>query len=546
MRVSGFSIAWRAGEREGWRLPAWRVGSWLQRLNDFARGREELVLGDARIIDKNLSAERLRSGERFAELFRWSFIILFLLLDIVQPAGGRQGQVLVYGLLMLWAAVNSVVTVMLFRGYSPNRWFCYATSGVDIVLASALIGVTGGLSSPFYLAFFLVIISGAMRFGVLAALFSSLLIVLLYLVVGGYTSNLMQNPARAEDVIGKVGIFILVGGMTGLMSQELIRERQVAIGRAEEKDALQKMSNELTSTIKLEEILLVVLRHALRIVGGADGRILVVNPDNGEVRAYGAAGEQVLVFENLDLSQEKSKAKLLEKGRRMLVPIVAPHADDVFLLDLRGKHSFGNRQFDMVSQLAINASGPLNNSLRYLSKEAEATTDSLTGLVNQREMRRLMGVMIKRQKDGRNEPFSLMMIDIDYFKQVNDTKGHEYGNEVLTGVARLIGKTMRSHDIVVRYGGDEMAVILVGAGVAEADLASERMVKAIRNASIKGAGDSYVSLSIGTATCPEHADSVERLIEAADQGLYLVKQAGRNGAKRLPTKAERDAAAGQP
>jgi diguanylate cyclase (GGDEF)-like protein len=87
---------------------------------------------------------------------------------------------------------------------------------------------------------------------------------------------------------------------------------------------------------------------------------------------------------------------------------------------------------------------------------------------------------------------------------------------------------------------------LVGAGVAEADLASERMVKAIRNASIKGAGDSYVSLSIGTATCPEHADSVERLIEAADQGLYLVKQAGRNGAKRLPTKAERDAAAGQP
>jgi diguanylate cyclase (GGDEF)-like protein len=539
MKTSGSLLAWPVA---GWKLPAWKPALWMQKARDFVEGYQQPVLGEARVIDDQLVGERLRSGERFAELFRWSFIIIFVLMDMFQPAGGRYGQVEVFGLLLAWAAVNLLVTVLLLRGFRPNRWFCYATSGVDIALASALVGVTGGLASPFYLVFFLAILSSAMRFGLVAAVFTSMMVSFLYVFVGGYVTTLMQGAGSLEDLLGHVSIFMLVGTMTGLMSQELIRERQVAIGKAAEKDALQNMHNEMTATINLDEVLGVVLRQALRIVGGLQGRIVIVNAESGDVQARDASGSRVLVLDDFNWTVEKAKSRLLGNGRRLLAPIPASYSEDLILLDLYAKRGFSPRQFDMVAQLAHNAASPVNNSLRYLSKETEATTDSLTGMVNQREMRRVMRIKIKRCEEGRNQPFSVMLIDIDRFKQINDTRGHEYGNEVLVKAAALITKTMRSHDVVVRYGGDEMAVVLDGAGVAEADQAAERMLAAIRAAAIPGEEDKPVSFSIGVATYPEHAESLETLIEAADQGLYLVKRGGRNGASRLRTKAELAAA----
>lgn len=532
----------------GWIKPQewflrWQPRSWLSQLGDYARGHKPGMLGEARVIDAYLVRERLRSGERFAELFRWSFIILFLLLDVVQPAGGRSQKILVYALLMLWALVNLIVTIPLLRGYRPNRWFCYATTGVDVMLASALVGVTGGLNSPFYLAFFLVIISSSIRFGLLAAVFTSIMVSLLFFYLGGYATTVGGGQANIEEVLSKVIVFVVVGTMTGMMSQEMIRERQVAIGRAAEKDALQGMINEITASIDLHEILKVVRKQALAIVGGGTGRILLVSADNTQVHALGASGDLTLAFGDAQIQEERVKPRLLNKGQRMLVPIQAKHSEDLILIDLEGQHGFGRRQFDMVAQLACNAAGPVNNSLRYLSKETEATLDGLTGLVNQREMRRLLGVMIKRHKENQEAPFSLMMIDIDRFKQINDSRGHEYGNEVLKKAANLIVQTMRSKDVVVRYGGDEMAVVMAGASLAVADQAAERLVAAVRGAHIQGEGEGELTFSIGVAAYPEYAESIEGLIEAADQGLYMVKRAGRNGSGRLPTKAERTASA---
>jgi diguanylate cyclase (GGDEF)-like protein len=538
MKATTAKTSWKP---QGQRLPKWQPGVWLRSLRNQMSGYEQPILGDALVIDRYLIAERLRSGERLAELFRWTFILLFLVLNTLQPTQGKTVEVAIDSFLGLWAAINLYVTYILFRGYRPNRWFCYGMTVVDVALASALIGLSGGLASPFYIAFFLAIISGSIRFGMLASIFTSLMIALLYIWIGGYTTMLLGGGATGEVVVGRVFTFLVVGIITGLMSQELIRERQVAIGRAAEKDALQDMHNEMTSTINLNEVLGVVLRQAVHIVGGKTGRILTVSADGSEMKARGVEGEQVLVFEEFDFAEARKRPLLIENRHRMLVPILAPHSEDAILIDLTSKHGFSRRQFDMVTQLGRNATGPVNNSLRYLSKETEAITDPLTGLVKLNEMLRFMGVLIKRYKSGQEEPFSVMMIDIDNFKQINDdpSYGHEYGNEVLARAAQLIGKTMRSHDMVVRYGGDEMAAIMVGAGLAEADQAAGRLVAAVRAAKIPSADGGIVTFSVGVATYPDHSDTAQGLIEAADQGLYLVKRAGKNGANRLPTRAER-------
>lgn len=175
----------------------------------------------------------------------------------------------------------------------------------------------------------------------------------------------------------------------------------------------------------------------------------------------------------------------------------------------------------------------------YEKTYALATTDGMTGLYNHRFFQDAMRQSID-QANRFKHSFSVLLIDIDFFKRFNDTYGHQTGDEVLRHVARKLQKSVRVIDIVARYGGEEMAIILARATQEEALSVASKIVKAVAEEShLIGNGEAkQVTISCGIATYPDHGLTASQLIEVADAGLYRAKTNGRNQVGSLPEQSD--------
>jgi len=158
-----------------------------------------------------------------------------------------------------------------------------------------------------------------------------------------------------------------------------------------------------------------------------------------------------------------------------------------------------------------------------------ATTDGLTDLYNHRFFQEKLRENMKKS-DRTGSRFSIVLIDIDFFKKFNDTYGHQAGDEVLRQVARVLKRSVKTNDIVARYGGEEMVLILVDADTDSAIAIADRICKTIagRNFVLAEGLQVNVTISLGIATYPAHGKQSTELIEFADKGLYRAKKNGRN------------------
>jgi diguanylate cyclase (GGDEF)-like protein len=158
-----------------------------------------------------------------------------------------------------------------------------------------------------------------------------------------------------------------------------------------------------------------------------------------------------------------------------------------------------------------------------------AVTDGLTGLYNHRHFHERIALEVERsQRSGL--PLSLLMLDVDHFKQFNDTFGHPAGDEVLRQLARVLADTRRANDVVSRYGGEEFAVILVDTAKFTAAKVAERVRErtAGHDFTEAAAKAGKITVSIGVATFPDDGSDAEALVRSADTALYAAKRAGRN------------------
>lgn len=182
----------------------------------------------------------------------------------------------------------------------------------------------------------------------------------------------------------------------------------------------------------------------------------------------------------------------------------------------------------LLEVLCNHASATLASALLHAEIEKLATTDGLTGLFNHRRFQERLTEELKRLKRY-NEPLSLILTDIDFFKKVNDTYGHPAGDQVLRGVAQLIREAIRDIDIPARYGGEEFAVILPGTTDEGARTIAERLRKAVMGATFSVDDKGLkVTISVGIASAPADATVKEDLIELTDKSLYHAKHNGRN------------------
>ncbi|MDP6168915.1 MAG: GGDEF domain-containing protein, partial [Candidatus Marinimicrobia bacterium] len=158
-----------------------------------------------------------------------------------------------------------------------------------------------------------------------------------------------------------------------------------------------------------------------------------------------------------------------------------------------------------------------------------ATHDGLTGLLNHQTFKERFNDEIQRAARFQQK-MAVMMFDLDKFKKVNDTLGHQYGDYVIQTVAKILLDNVRAVDVVARYGGEEFAIILINTTAVMSNIVAQRIVENIAEYpfSLNGV-DTRLSISGGMSEYPTHADNMRQLIEIADQEMYATKEHGGNG-----------------
>jgi diguanylate cyclase (GGDEF)-like protein len=201
------------------------------------------------------------------------------------------------------------------------------------------------------------------------------------------------------------------------------------------------------------------------------------------------------------------------------------------ILDIRSKDM--NAYTDYIAEITLNfaaqASIALENAKLFSKIKKSSITDSLTGLYNRRYFFEFASKCME-MSENEGIPTSLILLDVDYFKNCNDIYGHQFGDEVLKIVAEICLNSVRATDIVARYGGEEFIIILPDVNLVNCRVIAEKIRKNIENTKFTCGekNDIKITVSMGAASTEKEATSLQKLIEVADRALYKAKNSGRN------------------
>ena len=257
--------------------------------------------------------------------------------------------------------------------------------------------------------------------------------------------------------------------------------------------------------------------------GEASGALPAALPDG--LLAQALAGHRPLLVAGFDPHHEPLLHAVLPDARNLVVvPLHAEGRDAGVLVcehGMRRASRIERRVVAMLSRYGSQSALALRNAWLVEQLERSAATDGLTGIANRRAFDDALAREVSRAART-GDPLSLVLLDIDHFKRLNDTLGHQAGDEALRAVAGDLAQAVRLSDTVARYGGEEFAVLLPGLGAEDALATAERL---------RGGGDG-VTLSAGVAAYPDDAGDALSLVDAADRALYAAKRAGRDRAAR--------------
>ena len=343
--------------------------------------------------------------------------------------------------------------------------------------------------------------------------------------------------------------------------------------RAELEEAIRRIGQAVAAGLDREGVVALVVRTAIEACGAEAGRALPIDPQRMEYFEYGlgdgdeslreglvaaereafqidpAIGRELLAsldpHDGAPLPQRRPSTAQLELVHGMALPMRARIAagqdiDFVGVISVaRRGREFSEQERDLFAYLAGQATLSIENVDLHETVQQQAVTDELTGLFNVRQFHaRLRNEIDRAERFG--TPLSLVMLDIDKFKSVNDTYGHQQGDRVLVEVARVLRRLSRDVDLPARYGGEEMAVVLPQTDLGGAELGAERMRAAIEGMQIQrldGGGLLPITASFGVASFPAQAGDKTALIAAADAALYRAKRGGRNRVERAEAEA---------
>jgi diguanylate cyclase (GGDEF)-like protein len=338
------------------------------------------------------------------------------------------------------------------------------------------------------------------------------------------------------------------------------RELQSALedesGARDRAALLLAIASAVNSSLALEEVLNVALTHAGRIMGAVAGAMYLVLPGKTEMkregeynlahRARGAVRKideepmrtAIAAMRPLVVKLDERAAPGIEGGGHPQHALVVPVQRSGQLMGamelyLNAWRELTEDQADLLNGVASQAAIAIRHAQLFQAQEENALTDELTKLPNRRALaQRFLQEMQRARRH--HKAIAFMMIDLDHFKQVNDTYGHLNGDAVLAELASILEHGARESDVCARYGGEEFGLILHETTEAGARTLAERIRAKVAAATFPGG--LKLTISIGVAATDEPA-LFTTLMERADQALYAAKQGGRNQVRVADMKA---------
>jgi diguanylate cyclase (GGDEF)-like protein len=228
--------------------------------------------------------------------------------------------------------------------------------------------------------------------------------------------------------------------------------------------------------------------------------------------------------------------KLMSITSGLIVPLVMRTRvlGALFLQDLNDAREWSIDDISLIGSLADNLSVAIENAELHQERERQAVTDGLTGVANRRAFNDSLLREFERAKRY-EQPLSLIVIDLDFLKKINDKYGHMAGDEAIKAIGQVLRQSSRSIDFPARYGGEEFCLLLPNTEIDMAEQLAERLRRLITEVTLEGHGS--ISASLGVASFPLHADGSDSLFLKADEALYVAKQQGRN-CVRVATRAD--------
>ena len=273
-----------------------------------------------------------------------------------------------------------------------------------------------------------------------------------------------------------------------------------------------------------------------RIIGSPAIQTRRLNYDTTSIYADTLSQKKIIQSKSLDLtlkavmpelSQETIASILSDQPIKsiIVIPLLPREKEFGWFCVFSSRDELAPTETDFLSLFAKQIEMAITIADLFQAVKKEAVTDALTGLYNRRYFEESLDKEVARAK-RQNQPFSVIGIDLDFLKKINDTYGHSYGDLAITTIADILKSNARSIDIPARIGGEEFDILLPGVSTEGAASAAERIRKAIEDREIETIG--HITGSLGVATYLVHTDNVEELLELTDQAMYASKRNGRN------------------
>ena len=491
----------------------------------------------------DLSPLKARMGALFALRMVLAVSVLATVLVVPQTLAATTGNVMTLVAVFLVLGV-SLEVLRQWRGTLPI-WLTGAAVLADGVFIAMALTLAGGpassLSFLLYVHLVAVTLLASYRTGLKVAVWQSLLLVVTYYLPSSVTGT---EPLSAAAAGSAIVAFLGVALTTALCSA--LNERALRRSRSGFK-ALADMAGQLEDVHNPDEVVAVLLHTVPRTFDVGRVALLLHDPatitvladDRLETKQRPAADHvdgvvaqcwndrQAVLRKALSPAHDPELFAALPGARNLIVlPFTADgEATGALVVEHRRSTSasVGAAAVALLSQFTVHAALSHRNVRLLAEVKHLATVDGLTGLTNRRTFEAALSREVARSvRTG--EDLSLLLIDVDHFKRVNDDHGHPMGDEVLRHVGRVLLGRGREFDLPARYGGEEFVVILPGCSADEAVHVAERLRAGIAS----DEAPLRVTASIGLAAMHRDATDAESLVKAADAALYEAKNSGRD------------------
>jgi diguanylate cyclase (GGDEF)-like protein len=535
----------------------------MTKIRDEGRGRRALriasrpepapAFGDARASSDEAAAPA-RLG--YMQVLRLGFVgvVLWSILFAGETINANMREVFLGT--AIYAALMCVMEVGRRLARRVNPTVTAFMLLVDTVFLTGIVLASGGTLSPLRFLVYIHLIAATLiysyKVGIVVALVDS---ILLYGVYRGQQVGLFGFEFGDAGAIGEAEMSVrqswvfntfvywviaLATAPFSSINERELRRRKADLG------VLAEMANEMENIQDPQEIAGAVLNRICETFEFGRGVVLAVRGEelvlvaahNVEKTAFSTAHidrlidrawdrHDPLLVSRLNDEEDPRLAQLMPFAKNLLVAPMYADGQPLGVLVLERKNPdeavIQRRVISMVMQFASHGALAMRKATLLQQVQRMAETDALTGVANRRSFEQAMSRDVSRALRS-HEELTLILVDLDHFKALNDRFGHQAGDDVLRKVGAVLADACRQSDTSARYGGEEFAVLLPTCRKDEALDAAER----IRSLIAQIDGPVSITASAGVATYPVHARNATELVEAADEALYESKRGGRN------------------